>query len=629
MGMATATVMQLDADGDAHLAVVSCTAALARALRKKHSEQPVPPLMRQLGAATCPRRPAACPGRPASGAAQVLPLPEPILFPGRWSKPESDGFGSAITAAICNGWQPRGCCREHSAAVVAGEAATVPKPRFPLAPPGETLAAQNDGSSLLTPLSPNLSEAQRLVSQTGEEDPRGLPSAHALSKLGEWARSYDGLWSVGTPDFAAEKDYNRACSQVYPHCAICSLLEHSPSASSKVGYFTAAPVSLPSEGNPLVAEAVFQARSVSDGAEHQSSSCLPSSSASSDSRPTNVDELGRSLLLVCSQCSLCVHASCYGVLFPVPSARAAWQCNRCMHEVTNTVACCLCNLRGGALKPTTSRGWAHIVCVLANVDTFFGNVSTREPIVVNRVPKDRKMLKCVYCSDAFPKGGNGGGCVQCTRTKACVTAFHVTCAKATGKVKFELGGQWPLPLKISCARHAESASDRSKELPAVKVGDVVISRHQKDHCYDSCTVVKVTYIDYCCVHFTDNTISNNLFREDIVEPPPTPDAAGVLQVGMKVNVRWTDGKLYAGKYLGTNNVIEYTVEFGDGSSSTVERGSIYLPNENLPKKVANKLAKSREKSDTSAKENGVALHPRRQTKRARRIYEEEDKVNDD
>ena len=42
-------------------------------------------------------------------------------------------------------------------------------------------------------------------------------------------------------------------------------------------------------------------------------------------------------------------------------------------------ACCLCKLRGGALKRTVSRRWVHIVCVLALPE--FDHVNVRQKSV--------------------------------------------------------------------------------------------------------------------------------------------------------------------------------------------------------------------------------------------------------
>jgi hypothetical protein len=45
--------------------------------------------------------------------------------------------------------------------------------------------------------------------------------------------------------------------------------------------------------------------------------------------------------------------------------------------------CCLCCMRGGALKPTTNGKWAHIVCALTIQEIKFDNIPKREPINID------------------------------------------------------------------------------------------------------------------------------------------------------------------------------------------------------------------------------------------------------
>ena len=54
--------------------------------------------------------------------------------------------------------------------------------------------------------------------------------------------------------------------------------------------------------------------------------------------------------------------------------------------------CCLCMLRGGALKPTTSGTWAHIICGISVAEATFDDTSKRGPINVSKVPTARMRL---------------------------------------------------------------------------------------------------------------------------------------------------------------------------------------------------------------------------------------------
>ena len=55
-------------------------------------------------------------------------------------------------------------------------------------------------------------------------------------------------------------------------------------------------------------------------------------------------------------------------------------------------ACCLCNMRGGALKPTTTDKWCHVVCVLPIGDIQFQDSVYRQPVNVNKISAPRKKL---------------------------------------------------------------------------------------------------------------------------------------------------------------------------------------------------------------------------------------------
>lgn len=74
---------------------------------------------------------------------------------------------------------------------------------------------------------------------------------------------------------------------------------------------------------------------------------------------------------------------CYGIYESVLQ-RESWKCDRCL-ESDYEAACCLCPLRGGPLKRTTSYKWAHIVCSLVLPDVQFENYLALKPIDVNEI----------------------------------------------------------------------------------------------------------------------------------------------------------------------------------------------------------------------------------------------------
>nr|XP_020010956.1 lysine-specific demethylase 4C-like [Castor canadensis] len=79
--------------------------------------------------------------------------------------------------------------------------------------------------------------------------------------------------------------------------------------------------------------------------------CFIYSEENMDYSPPNafLEEDGTSLLISCAKCCVQVHASCYGV--PSHEICEGWLCARCKRNAW-TAECCLCNLRGGALKQT-------------------------------------------------------------------------------------------------------------------------------------------------------------------------------------------------------------------------------------------------------------------------------------
>ena len=65
-------------------------------------------------------------------------------------------------------------------------------------------------------------------------------------------------------------------------------------------------------------------------------------------------------------------------------------CTPCIQE------CCLCTLRGGALKPTVDGHWAHVVCALAIKEVKFGDIQKRENIDVSKITSARLKLVGSY-----------------------------------------------------------------------------------------------------------------------------------------------------------------------------------------------------------------------------------------
>ncbi|XP_062864359.1 lysine-specific demethylase 4C [Trichomycterus rosablanca] len=382
-----------------------------------------------------------------------------------------------------------------------------------------------------------------------------------------WARSLVHLWHNRKFHFPSEREYNSTAAKTAPHCAVCTLFmpyyqpeeradESRPDVPVSVGKVAA-------RSRPLIPEICFA---------YREGSCPPS---------TSLEEDGSSPLVSCRSCCVQVHASCYGI--GADEVSQEWMCDRCSCGDL-TAECCLCNLRGGALKRTADNRWAHVMCAVCLPEVKFLNIVKRSPVDVGAVPAQRYRLKCIYCHKRMKKWA--GACIQCSCGR-CPTSFHVTCAHAAG-VTME-PDDWPYVVFVICHRHqSRSSSAKSKASGTeLALGQTVIAKH-KNLRYYSCRVTQATTQTFYEVMFDDGSFSNDTFPEDIV----SRDCAqlGPPEVGEAVQVKWPDGLFYGAKYLGSNTSYMYQVEFEDGSQVLAKREDIYTLDEDLPKKVKGRLS---------------------------------------
>lgn len=137
------------------------------------------------------------------------------------------------------------------------------------------------------------------------------------------------------------------------------------------------------------------------------------------------EEYENNLFLQCDKCRMMVHAKCYGELEPVDGV--LWLCNLCRPGAPEySPPCCLCPVRGGAMKPTTDGRWAHLACAIWIPETCLSDIKKMEPIDgLGRVSKDRWKLLCSICGVSY------GACIQCSNN-TCRVAFHPLCARVAG-----------------------------------------------------------------------------------------------------------------------------------------------------------------------------------------------------
>ena len=126
-------------------------------------------------------------------------------------------------------------------------------------------------------------------------------------------------------------------------------------------------------------------------------------------------------ILFCDKCDIAVHQVCYGI-HKIPNGD--WNCTACRSRAKRT--CCLCSVRGGALKPTTDGRWAHLFCAQWIPELFIANIEAMEPIDVGHLLQDRQGLTCSICKET-----GVGACIQCAYG-ACSVPFHPMCALKAG-----------------------------------------------------------------------------------------------------------------------------------------------------------------------------------------------------
>ncbi|XP_051567316.1 lysine-specific demethylase 4A isoform X2 [Myxocyprinus asiaticus] len=344
-----------------------------------------------------------------------------------------------------------------------------------------------------------------------------------------WARPLSQLWQNRPYNPEREREYNREMGLLPPYCAVCMLFQaHQRSEGGE-----SEPAVLLSGGQmrskPLIPEMCFTTTTEDSTDIHLTT--------------PHLEEDGTSLLISCTQCSVRVHTSCYGIT----PARVTkdWKCARCKANAL-TENCCLCSLRGGALHRANNGKWVHVLCAVAVLEARFINISERSPVDLSGIPLQRFKLKCYYCKRRMKK--MSGCCVQCSHGR-CPTSYHPTCAQAAGVIMHP--DNWPFIVYVTCCRHKGPVqSERNKAaMIELSVGQKVICKHKNGRYYQ-CEVIQLSKETFYEVNFDDGSFSDNLFPEDIV------------------------------------------VEFEDGSQLTAKRDDVYTLDEELPKRVKSRLSKA-------------------------------------
>ncbi|KAF7703060.1 hypothetical protein HF521_022067 [Silurus meridionalis] len=406
------------------------------------------------------------------------------------------------------------------------------------------------------------------------------------------------LWQTLSPDFMAEKQFNAGMASLEPHCAVCTLFcpcTQPQKDSASVSDVSCIPVSRCGEKTrPLVPEMCFSAGMAN-------TEPLPSSAETST-------------LLSCTCCNLQVHASCYGVKPDAP--QESWMCSRCC-AVAWTAACCLCNLRGGALKMTTDNRWVHMICAIAVAEARFVSVVERGPVDVSAIPETRKSLKCVFCYKATKQ--ICGACIQCSYDD-CSTSFHVTCAHLAGVVMKP--ADWPYVVSVTCHKHKQANVKRFEQarsdavVQQVKVtsrdfsvGQQAIGR-SSDGWFYRCTVIGIGSQTFYEVNFDDGSYCDNIYPENVLSHDCLRN--GPPELGELMVINTIEGQVLNASFVKEHVHKFYQVEFQDETQLLLKQSEIHSLHQELPKRVLSRLVTSNtnEPQDKLADEPQAAKRPR-------------------
>lgn len=142
-------------------------------------------------------------------------------------------------------------------------------------------------------------------------------------------------------------------------------------------------------------------------------------------------------MVSCTDCHMTVHLACYG-LSNVRNGGRDWRCDWCRRAPATLrnqgdmrlQKCVMCPVRGGPLKSTDDRRFAHITCALYNPICTFGRTHQLSPILgADRAVADSKEgngeRPCSIC------GLKNGALIRCHES-GCDEVFHPMCARVYG-----------------------------------------------------------------------------------------------------------------------------------------------------------------------------------------------------
>ncbi|KAF2324880.1 hypothetical protein GH714_020964 [Hevea brasiliensis] len=156
-------------------------------------------------------------------------------------------------------------------------------------------------------------------------------------------------------------------------------------------------------------------------------------------------------IIICNRCQIAVHQECYGARNV--EDLTSWVCRACETPDIER-ECCLCPLKGGALKPSDIEMlWVHVTCAWFRPEVGFLNHENMEPATgILRIPSTTFLKSCVICNQTH------GSCIQCCK---CATYFHAMCASRAGYYMelhcIEKNGIQDIKKLVYCAVHSPAA----------------------------------------------------------------------------------------------------------------------------------------------------------------------------
>eukprot|EP00850_Spirogloea_muscicola_P012849 SM000085S23199 [mRNA] locus=s85:26765:34362:- [translate_table: standard] len=222
------------------------------------------------------------------------------------------------------------------------------------------------------------------------------------------------------------------------------------------------------------------------------------------------DDHHENQFMMCDRCQVAVHEMCYGVR--AAGRVGSWVCRAC-EEPSNELQCCLCPIKGGALKPSTVKGvWAHVTCAWWVPGVVIPDGARMEPIAgLRNVNAERfklvfayvqaGIMRCMVCRQPH------GACIQCDEP-GCMASYHPMCAFKAGFM-LEMStsslasknGETGLQLRSYCGKHRAPNQELAVIAPAA---EAAYQKLRARRAPQRITLEKVTSMEHPLEEILDN-----------------------------------------------------------------------------------------------------------------------------